>query len=49
MLYNETWKNGLESCHKLRGENRYLPLNDEGRMMAAERLGKKYADIHFDI
>ncbi|MFR2512238.1 MAG: histidine phosphatase family protein [Lachnospira eligens] len=25
-----------------------IPLNDEGRMMAAE-AGKQYSDIHFDI
>ena len=32
--------------HKLQGRTD-IPLNDEGRMMAAE-AGKKYADIHFD-
>ena len=33
--------------HKLQGRTD-IPLNDEGRMMAAE-AGKRYADIHFDI
>ena len=33
--------------HKLQGRTD-IPLNDEGKMMAAE-AGKKYADIHFDI
>ena len=32
--------------HKLQGRTD-IPLNDEGRMMAAE-AGEKYADIHFD-
>lgn len=33
--------------HKLQGRTD-IPLNDEGRMMAAE-AGKQYSDIHFDI
>ena len=32
--------------HKLQGRTD-IPLNDEGRMMAAE-AGKQYSDIHFD-
>lgn len=33
--------------HKLQGRTD-IPLNDEGRMMAAE-AGKQYSDIHIDI
>lgn len=40
-------KTDWNACHKLQGRTD-IPLNDEGRMMAAE-AGKKYADIHFDI
>nr|WP_330419241.1 histidine phosphatase family protein [Lachnospira eligens] len=39
-------KTDWNACHKLQGRTD-IPLNDEGRMMAAE-AGEKYADIHFD-
>ena len=39
-------KTDWNACHKLQGRTD-IPLNEEGRMMAAE-AGEKYADIHFD-
>lgn len=39
-------KTDWNACHKLQGRTD-IPLNDKGRMMAAE-AGEKYADIHFD-
>jgi probable phosphoglycerate mutase len=40
-------KTDWNAQNKLQGRTD-IPLNDEGRRMAAE-AGKKYADIHFDV